>query len=208
MELDELKVQLNQKFNAEQQKSSEDLALLLKKKTSSLIAKIRRSIWIELIACVAFTVAFALIAVFAPYWSLKVYFGFFSFVCVAFFIVLRYLLKKTSDFRTSALPVKANLVALFSILKEYVKRYFQLTMILIPLCLIFSFFLGYYEPKSSSLNVAANTGSFPPIIFSTVYIAALVVGVYYFTKWYLKKLYGNYLIQLEELIKELEESDF
>jgi hypothetical protein len=28
--------------------------------------------------------------------------------------------------------------------------------------------------------------------------------MYFFTKWYLRKLYGNHLIQMEEMIEQLE----
>lgn len=206
MELDELKIELNRKFNAEHQKSSEDFALLLNKKTSSLIARIKRSIWIELISCIVFTIVFALVAIFSPYWSLKIYFAVFTLVCVAFLFVLRYLLKRTNEFAGTTLPVKSNLASLLSILREYIKRYFQLTMILIPFCLVFSFLLRYYDPgHSPSQNLTASITTSILIISAVIYTAALIVGVYYFTKWYLKKLYGNYLSQLEELIAELDE---
>jgi hypothetical protein len=38
-------------------------------------------------------------------------------------------------------------------------------------------------------------------------MTSLTVGIYYFTKWYLKKLYGNYVNELKIYINELKETE-
>jgi hypothetical protein len=96
------------------------------------------------------------------------------------------------------------------ILKEYVKRYFQLTMALIPITIFIAFSLGYSEenlhnPELHNPFFPTLTGSMRSVVFVITYLILFSAGMYYVTKWYLKKFYGNYIDQLQSLIKELEE---
>jgi ABC-type antimicrobial peptide transport system permease subunit len=138
------------------------------------------------------------------------YFGIFAFVFVLFIVVLFALLKKINKLTGSILPVKVNLQQMAGILKEFVKRYFQLTMALIPVSLGVSFLLGYndatlYNPSANEPLVITMSKLPWVIAFLLVYIIGLCIGMYYFTRWYLKKLYGNHIQQLDVLIKELED---
>ena len=211
MELDELKILLKAKIEEQiPAKSTDELALLLNNKTQSVIEKLRRSLRIEIITAILFTVVFSAVGIFAKYVSLQIYFSAFAFVCFLFIIVLWFLHKKIKQLSSTPQPVKRNLQTISAILKEYVKRYFQLTMILIPLTVIISFSLGYsdenlYNPQLHNSGFFTLTGSAVNIILIFVYIIVFGVSMYYFTKWYLKKLYGNYLEQLQQLITELEE---
>ncbi|MBC7589328.1 MAG: hypothetical protein H7178_13320, partial [Chitinophagaceae bacterium] len=82
---------------------------------------------------------------------------------------------------------------------------------LIPICVIFSGYLGYVDAGNS--NPVQGFERFDAlfhsqkklIIFLVTYLIVFSVGVYYFTRWYIKKLYGRYLLQLKEYIDELEE---
>jgi hypothetical protein len=47
------------------------------------------------------------------------------------------------------------------------------------------------------------TAQWKLITFLLVYVLVLGVGVFYFTKWYLKKQFGRYVAQLKECIREL-----
>ncbi len=58
---------------------------------------------------------------------------------------------------------------------------------------------------SSDVGVIAAFKSRPQLyIFSGGYFILLAIAVYYFTKWYLKKMFGNYIIQLKSYLKELD----
>jgi len=213
MELDELKLLINERIERVQlEKSPDDIALMLSKSTNSIIGKIIRSLIIELVVSVIFTIACVAIALFGAYNSLRIYFGIFAVVCAVFIPVLYIKLNKTRRLTSSAMPVKKNLQTLIALIKAYIKRYFQLTMALIPVSLIISFMLGYNDENSNSADLSNPffTGiinSPLKLTFIIVYIIIFTVGMYYFTKWYLKKLYGNYIHQLEELLDELEEAE-
>lgn len=211
MELDELKLHLMQKIDNDRGlKSPSDIAELLSKKTKSVITKLKNSLLFEIVSCVVFLIAFVYFIATVKYSSIKIYLTAFLILIILFLIILFYLYKKVNELSTTNLPIKNNLIALHKLLKEYTKRYFQFTMSLIPICLIFSGYLGYIdgkngvvidelEPISSNLKTGKEL-----IIFLVAYIGILIVTTYLFTKWYLKKLYGKYLDQLQHCINELD----
>ena len=212
MELDEIKDILNQQLATDHLYRSEaDIAELLNKKANSIIVKIRKSLWFEILSCMLIIMLFGYLGLSSKYSSINIYFSVFTIVFIPFTIILFYLLKKTNQIDMNNLSVKSNLQSIVQVLEEFMKRYFQFTMALIPICFIFAFLLGYNEQhpiESLDQIMLKYKPSFTFIsIFSLLYMTALSVGVYYFTKWYLKKLYGNYVEQLKIYINELKETE-
>ncbi len=210
MDLDELKYQLKNKLSTDHAGlSDQDIALLLTKKTISITDKLKRSLWIEIFCAIVVIIGFGWMGVFSSYWSFRIYFSVFAIFSAAFIFLLVYLLRRISKLSTTPLPVKSNLQTIVDIIEEFIKRYFQFTMALIPICFIFSFLLGYSDPKPipEAEHFAKHYLSSPTqvIIFMMIYTLFLVAGVYYFTKWYLKKLYGKHIVQLKNCIEELKE---
>ncbi|MDE3251294.1 MAG: hypothetical protein KGO92_00720 [Bacteroidota bacterium] len=209
MDLDELKYQLNYRLATDHaDRSATDIASLLSKKTNSLIGKLKKSLWIEIGFCVLIMLLFLLIGFSSPYQSLQIYFSVFAVVALLFLIILVYLLRRTSQISSNIqMPVKTNLKTIVSIIEEFMKRYFQFTMALIPICFIFSFLLGYNEPRQipelDKIVLPIFSARWQVLLFAFLYMGLLTVGVYYFTKWYLRKLYGNYIEQLKQCIREL-----
>ena len=152
-----------------------------------------------------FGIACALVSITGKYSSPRIYFGGFSIICFLFLAVLLFIFKKTNRLSNTALPVKSNLQTISAILNEYVKRYFQLTMGLIPVSIAASFLLAYNDKEIQSPFSFTIASQFWGSIFFLAFLILFTVGMYYFTKWYLKKLYGNYIDQLQLLIKELGE---
>ena len=79
MELDELKILIKEKPAMQGSlKSPGEFAALLSKKTQSITAKLKRSLWIELIACIVFTIMLLLAGIIGKYSSLRIYFSVFA----------------------------------------------------------------------------------------------------------------------------------
>jgi|688.fasta_scaffold91781_3 hypothetical protein len=211
MELDELKKSLNKKFETDHLlRSEEDFAILLQQKANSVISKIRRSLRFEIISCIVMLLIFATIGFTTKYNSLRIYFISFTVVFIPFTYVFIYLMKKTNQVNNDT-PVRAHLQSIVTLLEEFVKRYFQFIMVLIPVCCIFSSILGYTE-KQPIKEIDSFISAYHPkawiiITGALVYIIGLAVGLYYFTKWHLRKLYGKYIIQLKACISELGEEE-
>ena len=210
MELDELKHQLKNKLSTDHAgRSDEDIALLLSKRTGSIVDKLKRSLKKEIFFSILILIGFTCIGIFGSFNSLRIYFSVFTILCIPFIIALYYLLRRTTHLSSTALPVKKNLQEIVTITEQFIKRYFQFSMALLPVCIIFSFLLGYNEtkpiPEVDNFAKKIFSAKWEVILFFSVYLIGLCVGVYYFTKWYLRKLYGKYVEQLKECINELSE---
>ncbi len=212
MELDELKIQLQQKLNtADTQKSDADIHILLKKKTQSIIDKIKSSLLFEIVFSILFIAAFGYVALAAKHTSFRIYFSVFAVAGLLFLPVQYFLLQKIKRLSNTILPVKQNLITIHTTIKEFVRRCFQFTMALIPICILFSGYLGYQDGKHGETIDGFDKFSHlfgsnkQVVIFLVVYLILFTIGVYYFTKWYLNKLYGRYLLQLQKCIDDFEE---
>jgi predicted membrane chloride channel (bestrophin family) len=106
MELDELKQQLKNKLAVDHTgRSDADIAALLTKRTGSVISKLKRSLWIEIICCILVVLVFGYIGITSGYESLKIYFSVFAILSIGMLFLLVYLLKRTTKLgATSSLP--------------------------------------------------------------------------------------------------------
>ena len=208
MELDELKTLINHKLATDHSgRSAEDIAALLTKKTVSVIDKLKRNLWIEIICCMVVIAAFAYLGIAGAYHAFHIYFSVFAVLSTVFLGIIIYLLRRTNQLSATALPVKSNLQAIVTLIEEFSRRYFQFTMALIPVCFVFAFLVGYNEPEHiPTVDKFAQkhfSAIWQVIAFAVGYMVLLSVGIYYFTKWYIRKLYGRAVDQLKECIKEL-----
>lgn len=209
MNLDDFKIQIIKKLEGSQ---SFDMAVaeitsFQKSKTLSITEKIKKSLMTEIIFGGIFLILFLALTFLSSYQSIRLYFGVFTIVILMFQILLILLYKRTIKLTTSSLPIIQNLKSLHKTLSEFVKLYFQFTMFLIPICLIFSGYLGYVDEKN-------NIDSFKFIPFDVIFknhlfllsfiLIFFILIMYFFTKWYLKKLYGNHLKNLKKMIDQLE----
>ncbi len=200
MELDELKRQLNQQLASSQQsKDAGALGAILKQASSSVVAKITRNLKMELGFAVLFTLGCLAGTFLAPLWSFKTYMAIASSIGLGFVLVLVYLLIKINTYQSSPLPLKDNLLSILKIVEKYVKTYYQLSMMLIPVCLFLALLLSFKDPARS-----AEIFSTTSILLLAVYMLVLSVVVYYFNKWYINKLYGKYTNKLKESLAELD----
>ena len=216
MDLDQFKTELKTKLATDHiNRSDADIEQLLKKKTVSFIDKIKRSLWFEIIIGFILNFGFVYAAFDASMHSMRTYFGVFSVLMYLFLFFLIYLLIRTNKIKSSDQTIKENLSAYILLIDEFIKRYLQLTMALIPITLIFASYLGYSDGHSDLANNAYNSGynlgakmngiQFTIFISSfIVFISLGIYGMYHFTQWYLKKLYGNYLTDLKICMAELQ----
>ena len=198
MELDELKKELNLRIASQHEVSAVDISSMLKNDTLSVIYKIQRSLRLEIIVSMIFVMICFYMVFIENTWMYNVYFGLFGIVGLAFIIVLLTLLKKTKNLSVS--PVKENIKTIVSIINEYTKRYLQFTIVLLPFCFGLSLWLSYNDPERILKPMDINS-----VAYISITMLAIGTGVYLFTKWYLRKLYGNYLKQLKSMLQEFDE---
>ncbi|MFP5042409.1 hypothetical protein [Parasediminibacterium sp. JCM 36343] len=212
MELEELKQYLQNKQPQKEAASKpvESLASLIRTNPKSPINKIKKSLLFEMWFTVTLVIAVGYAISVTHIWSLRTYLIIVLLFGIACLIPLNKSAKKINRLSNTVLPVKENLQEIHDIMKAFVKRYLQFTMGLIPVFFILAFSLGFYEGRTNVVPQYEKythyfTSTSQVLVFLVLYIVFLTVGMYYFTKWYLKKLYGKYIEELSFLIGELGE---
>ncbi len=205
MELDDLKYQLNHKLGSEQSgRSDADIAALLNKRTISITDRLQKNLWFEIVFGILGILILGYLGFAISIYSFRIYFLVFTIVITPFLFVLFYLSRRIKELSATTLPVKSNLQMIVKLTEEFTRRYFQFTMALVPVCFVFAVLAGYHE-RSVSAGNHLFTALWQVFLVAGVYMAILMVGMYYFTKFYLKKLYGKYVEQLKACILELGE---
>lgn len=205
MELDDFKQQLIARLAAAPEKTPVALEQMLHAKTQSVVAKLKRSLWFECISGCGLVIGFIIIAATTPNGSLAWYFGVFSLICTAFIVALVLLIRKANSLTLGQGSIKDNLITLCRVLEEFIKRYFQFTFIILPLSVVFALNLRWQQQADTAfMQEPSATSTGLGIALMILYLLLTITGLYFFTRWYLKKLYGNYLAQLKAHLQDLD----
>lgn len=199
-ELDDLKSIWKQQSGYEA-KNEAEIIEMLSKRSNTLIHKLKRSVWFELI----FTLACMLVL---GTYSVTLKGGALMWTILSLLVLLLsftlYYVKKIillNQYDAGHENLKDNLNHLLLRLDAYMKFYKRSYSILYPLFFALGLLFGALESGFDrfieKFEKPMYTLSF--VILSVVFMA----GVYKITDWYLKKLYGNHIEKLRSLQKEL-----
>jgi hypothetical protein len=201
MELDELKDIWKKNDPGFKPKGETEIATMLKGNSKSIVAKLKRSVWFELIFT---TLAGALMLVYAftmpsGAWkwtsvSLLVLFVGYTLYYINKLILL-------GKFNSSDDNIKANLEKLIENLSNYLRFYKRSYAILYP---VYFFVALTFIAIERGLDEFLHALSQPRTIIFLVALAA----VFFFCStwlvtWLLKKLYGNHLEKLKSLLQDI-----
>ena len=227
MDLDDLKKELNQSL----EQPIEIEAILDKiptQKSHLLIYKMKRNIIIEIILYFLTLIWLVYESIYALSPALRIYCGTVSFLVLLVFPILYSLHKKIGSYIVQSFEIKDNLIELITLTKMYIRKYIIFTMVLLPICFMYSLVLSiiYASPESSFtpyiswysvfLHVTyiadsgqTITGSIQNNVWMVIGILLLIIIIlsvlnYIFTRAYLHFFYGRYIIQLESMLEELE----
>ena len=227
MDLDDLKKELNQSL----EQPIEIEAILDKiptQKSHLLIYKMKRNIIIEIILYFLTLIWLVYESIYALSPALRIYCGTVSFLVLLVFPILYSLHKKIGSYIVQSFEIKDNLIELITLTKMYIRKYIVFTMLLLPICFIYSLVLSiiYASPESSFtpyiswysvfLHVTyiadsgqTITGSIQNNVWMVIGILLLIIIIlsvlnYIFTRVYLHFFYGRYITQLESMLEELE----
>lgn len=202
MEIEDLKDIWRQQSAGFRRKDEGEIAGMLKGRSTSIIARLKRNIWFELIFTFLGGLGLLVYALTLPGGSLKwtsisiiVLFGVYSLYYIQ---KLRLLI----TFEAANDDVKTNLQRLIQNLRSYLKFYKRSYAILYPA--YFFLFLMFTAIEYGATAFFQRMAR--PEILITLLLGAGVFFIFssWLTTWYLKKLYGNHLEKLEGLLKELE----
>ena len=211
MELDELKSQLKNKLSGEGNKTVKDLGGMLYKRRGTLVSKLTKNLYLEMGLAIIFGSVFIYLANQSKLFTIQTGFTIIAIVCFVFAIAIALLIKKVAWLSKEAHPLKTSLEALIKILRLFVKRYFQFIVLLVPVCFFLSYWIGYNEPVRP--NYIQTYNSFNGLqhdvsvyLFFVVYSVAIIAVVFFIARWYLRKLYVNYINELRTQLQDLQEN--
>src|SRR5450631_3946176 len=144
MELDEFKRRVKEKEPEETAlRSADELEGYIRKRTGSILNKIKRSIQFELLGCFVFIAAALWIWFRYPVSYTRVISLLTIFLSCFLLIYLGALHKKISRFEQTPLAVKNSLQQVIAILEQFTRTYFQFVMITLPIMFIFGLITGF-----------------------------------------------------------------
>lgn len=202
MELEDLKsIWKHQKPGLESKQESE-IASMLKGRSNSIISKLKRSVWFELIFTIVCGIGLGIYALTlesgALMWtiiSLVILFSSYLFYYVKKIILL-------NQFDPASENLKNNLQNLLERLTVYLNFYKKSYAVLYPVYFCLGLLFGALE---RGMDDFLNHISQPQtILFLIVLAVVFFLCTIWVTNWYLKKLYGNHLDKLKELLHELQ----
>lgn len=200
----------------------ESITELLRNRTKTLVEKIDRNSRIGMMILLAF-IAFIFVddlflskikiieSIQYPTWMYPLdIFTNLLIVTSYLFFVIRYMKIKRSF--SVDLQFKDFLTGILNTIKIY-KRLFYLAVIILLINIMVAFVTGYYmgiEYYASKLPGGIESFSvskiFKIIGVGLLFLLPMIAGTFFLLRWGFNKLYGRYLIRLNETLKELDES--
>lgn len=230
MELEELKSAWSKisSDNERIQLKEEDINLLLKNRTLDISDKIGRNIRIGVAiilawVCLGFCIDFLSTPLFDKYFNkpyLTQQFMFWAFLLEVFNYILIFSAiilfwikySKIEKKKKESYNLRDNLQQMIKILNSY-KMMFYIVLMIVILYVILSFSSGFfmeynYQIKQSAIDISHfKLLNWATVIFVFIFVLGAIIAIYYLLfNFFFNRLYGRYLKQLNDTLKELDES--
>jgi uncharacterized membrane protein len=200
MELEDLK-SIWKKQPPVESKQDEEIALMLQGKSKSIISKLKRSVWFELIFTIVCGIALGI-------YGLTIESGALMWTIVSLLVLLIsylfYYVKKLMLLNRfdPAGNLKENLTQILDRLTTYLTFYKRSYAILYPVYFLLGLLFGAIE---RGLDDFIDHVTQPRTLLIVVGLGVtFFILSFWITNWYLKKLYGNNIEKLKSLLNDLE----
>lgn len=204
MELEDLKNiwQQGDPFKPRQEK---EIVRMLKGSSRSIINKLRRNIWLELV--LTFAAWMVLL-----YYSFKSNEGAMKWALISFLVLflgyIIYYIKKLrilNQFEARQENIRTHLQSLIHDLDAYLKFYRRSYTLLYPTCFVLVLLFVVMDYGVEGLLYAFT--DIRVILFMSFIAIIFIVSLFWFTNWYLRKLYGNHLEKLRKLLEDIQANE-
>jgi hypothetical protein len=201
MELEELKSIWKNSEPVFQPKDEKEIATMLKGRSISIIDKLKRNVWFELILTIVVAVALLVYALSLPSGGLKWTSISFILMCLGatFYYVKKIIM--LNRFNPANENIRGNLISLIDNLTAYLKFYKRSYTVLYPVYFCVALLFGAIERGAEAFF--ENLMRPRTIILLTFLTGVLFFVSTWFANWYLKKLYGNHLDKLKNLLSDI-----
>lgn len=220
MELDSLKdIWKQQDEQPAYPDSDEQIQSMLRKKSQSPIAKMKRNLQWELFGVVAIyslTIWHYSTSWHGRYWEIAVLLFLVGVACVIYYYRKNKLLKQM---QCHACEVKSNLQHQLTILEKYIRFYYISIPILTPAVYYVAGLIIFFKtpPTATGDPLIGSGARIQPIIkhiadhryFTEFIVSGLVLSLvaYFVNGWYLNKMYGQHVNRLKDLLRQMDDTD-
>lgn len=205
MELEDLKSIWKSSDPAFQPKNEQEIALMLKGKSVSIINKLKRNVLFELAVAIAASIGLIIYAFSLETGALKWTSISLLLMCLAYSIVYVKKLLLLNRFQALDGNLRDTISLLVESLTSYLKFYKSSYAILYPVYFMLGILFSILERGPDEyLEFLSKTST----LIYTVLVVCAFAAVFFFVStmganWYLKRLYGNHLEKLKSILKEL-----
>ncbi|MCS6974722.1 MAG: hypothetical protein N2044_06970 [Cyclobacteriaceae bacterium] len=201
-ELDKLK-SIWQSASGYTGKNKDEIARMLQGESASIVARLKRNVWIELLFTVVTGIALIYIGITSSNNRLSLMIAVLMVIYIFYLIYYIRKLRMLKRFSITGENIKNNLQHLTGALQGYLNFYKLSYIILYPLFFIAGLWIAARDEGMDNFLERFNNAAY--LIRFLLLTALLMSSVYLFTNWYLKKLYGNHLKKLQGMLKELDD---
>lgn len=201
MELEDLKSIWKSNEPLFQPKNEKEIAMMLKGRSLSIINKLKRNVWLELVFTIIISVALLIYALSLEKGALKWTSISLLLMCLAstvYYIKKLSVLSRVQDINEN---LHHTISFLITNLTGYLKFYKNSYTVLYPVYFLLGLLFSVMEKGTDRFVEFLSTPS-------TVIYLLVAAGVFFFisswfARWFLKKLYGDHLEKLKSVLKEL-----
>ncbi len=189
--------------------TEEELLAMLKNRAELSIKRLNRSIFFETISTF---IAFVVIVIFFFQLNSFVFIkwggAFIIALIVLYFGLLGWLYQQLNSIALFSVDMKLALEKKVRILKRFVNLYFWMNMAVAPVVFPIAVFTGQFTGRNESELFHENFSLSEPYFLIPLVVSFVLILLFYpFLKWYIKKLYGRHVKDLEECLAGLSEGN-
>lgn len=201
MELDDLKDIWKQQTSAIPLKGEAEIAAMLKGTSKSIVGKLKRSVWIELILSLVAGLAVAAYAFTLPSGALKWMSISIPLIFIAYAIYYIKKLMLLNKFDSMSENIRSNIETLINNLSGYLRFYKRSYTILYPVYFGLGVLFSFLERGTDKMLNALQQ---PKTILLLIVVAVVFyISSTWLVDWLLRKLYGNHLQKLKTLLHDI-----
>ncbi|GAA4406505.1 hypothetical protein GCM10023187_26020 [Nibrella viscosa] len=207
MELDDFKTLYQARFAQLPGKSDNDLTALLQKRSRTAVERIQYHLLWEIGIAIALALVLAVVLLTGTSTTLRWLGGFGLLICLVQVVSFGFQYRQLSRrLQPPAGSVKAHLTEIADLVRRFAGLYYRYTLISLPISFVFGGLIGATaDDTDPAVSLVPAHMSLWQLGLLLLAAAGLMLGMVYFLKWYIHRLYGRYLTELERCLDELNE---
>ena len=190
--------------SAEKKYTEEEILSLMKNRADRSLKRFNRSIYFEVIMSLV-ALVIILLAFYQPGAILfnRLVLTLITLLIIAYFIFFGWFYKRLQSIHLLTSDLRESLEKKIQLLNWFLKTYFWINMLIAPVIFPLSVFLGFFAGQTENGKPAGISFTDPVFFVLAAISLVLIVAFYPFLRWYIRKLYGRHVSDLQTFYDNL-----